>query len=378
MNQKYTSIIRALTVAILMFVGASARADIPADKSAAVIFVYQRIGEDTVPQGNISLDQFKEHINELQKDGFSVLPLAEIVSTLKKGGSLPPKTVAITFEGAYQTTLTNALPVLEEAHMPFTVFFAADAVDGSAGRMSWDSLKKLQKNKLAGLGLLPATYEHMVGQTADKNAELINRALARAREMLGITPPFFAYPYGEISNALKTQVAGYKFEAAFGQHSGVAYSGSDFNALPRFTMTNEFGDLDRFLLTANALPLPVTEVTPVDAAITQNPPKIGFSITPDLTNTGKLSCFASGQEGKLPLARIGKNRIEIRPTESFGDRRTRINCTLPVENIAPGDLPSWRWFGLLLTAPAIAEAGEAPTGGSADGPDASDTLIENE
>ena len=359
MKREYTSLYQTVVGAIFACILLSSLpgfAAIPEDKSAAVIFVYQRIGEDSSPQSNISIDQFKEHLNELKKDGYSVLPLAKIIEAVKSGAPLPPKTVAITFEGAYQATLANAAPLLEDAQMPFTVFFASDALDNNnTGHMTWDQIKKLKKNKLVSFGILPATYEHMVNKTPEQNAELINRAVSRYRETLDETPDFFAYPYGEFNTALRKQITGYKFKAAFGQQSGVVHNGSDFTALPRFTMTNEYGDLDRFMLTANALPLPVSDIVPDDAIIAQNPPTIGFTITPEIHNLGKLACFASGLEGKLPLTRIDSNRIEIRPTQPFTDRRTRINCTLPNETFTPGEAPNWRWFGMLLTSPAVEE-----------------------
>lgn len=373
MKNEYTSLYRTVVGAIfacILLSSLPAFAVIPEDKSAAVIFVYQRIGEDGVAQSNISIDQFKEHLNELKKDGYSVLPLSKIIDAAKNGDPLPPKTVGITFEGAYQATLANAEPLLEDAQMPFTVFFSSDAADNSnTGHMTWDQIKKLKENKLVSFGVLPASYEHLVNQTPEQNAALINRAVSRYREMLGGEPEFFAYPYGEFSAALKKQIAGYKFKAAFGQQSGVVYKGSDFTALPRFTMTDDFGDLDRFMLTAHALPLPVGDVTPEDALISQNPPTIGFTVTPELHNLDKLACFASGLEGKLPLTHIG-NRIEIRPPQPFTDRRTRINCTLPNETFTPGEEPNWRWYGMLLTLPSVVED---TTGDSATDPgDSSD------
>ena len=330
-------------------------AAIPEDKGTAVIFVYQRIGEDSVPQGNISIDQFREHIEELKKGGYSVLPLTKIIDAVKNGDSLPPKTIGITFEGAYQATLANAVPLLDEAQMPFTVFFASDMLESDgAGRMTWAQIKTLKKDKLVSFGILPAAYEHMVTQSAEQNAALVNRAVARYREMLEEDPVFFAYPYGEFNAALKKQLAGYKFKAVFGQHSGVVYAGADFMALPRFTMTDEYGDFDRFMLTANALPLPVSDIVPEDTILAQNPPIIGFTVTQEINNISKLSCFASNL-GKLPLTHIGGNRIEIRPVQPFADRRTRINCTLPNETVTPGVAPNWRWFGMLLVLPAQEE-----------------------
>ncbi len=344
----YRTIVGAISASALFLSFIAQAADLPADKSTAVIFAYQRVGEDFVPQANISVEQFKEHIAELTKDGYAVLPVPKIIDVLKNGEALPPKTVGITFDGAYQTTLSTALPILEEAGLPVTVFFAPDMAEGgNPTHMNWDQIKRLRKNKLISFGILPAAYIHMTSQTKDQNFASINRSLSRYIDVLGENPPFFSYPYGEFNAALKKQLAGYPFKAAFGQQSGVVYAGSDFMALPRFTMTNDYGDLDRFRLTANALPLPVSDIVPEDTPLAQNPPIIGFTVTPDIENLARLSCFASSL-GKLPLMRIGGTRVEIRPAQPFTDRRTRINCTLP-------DGHRWRWFGMLLIAPVLEE-----------------------
>lgn len=346
----------AIFCALWMTLGVPpAAAGISADKSSAVIFSYHHVGEEFAAQGNLSLEQFKAHISELKSTGYNVRPLPAIISALKKGDELPPQTIALTFDGAWLSTLSNAVPLLEEANLPFTVFFASDMADANApNHMSWRQLKALKKKKLATLGILPSAYAHMVGSSVEQNSARINKAVARYREELDEEPKFFSYPYGEFTSSLRKQVAGYAFEAAFGQQSGVAHAKSDFYSLPRFTLTDAFGDLDRFLLTAHALPLPVSDVLPDDMIVTQNPPMIGFTVTPEITNLSRLSCFASGL-GKTELARLGNNRIEIRLAGPMTDRSMRVNCTIPAEENVPGAPPIWRWFGMELIDPALSE-----------------------
>lgn len=337
-------------MACLAFIALPAQAAVEADENTAVIFAYQRIGEDSVPQSSLPTDQFKLHIAELKAGGYNVLPLGKIVDALKNGGDLPPRTVALTFDGAWLPTLTTAIPLLEEGKIPFTVFFSADQADAaSPNHMTWSQLKSLRRNKLASLGVLPAAYAHMTEKGSDETAAQINKAVSRYREAFGEAPAFFAWPYGEYSAALKKRAAEYGFKAAFGQHSGVAHAGSDFLALPRFTMTGDVGDLDRFRLTARALPLPVTDIMPEDpAAAAQNPPIIGFTAAPGLGDLSRLSCFISGI-GKVPLSRLGDNRVEIRIEEPLEERRARVNCTMP----SGGEDSGWRWLGMLLVLPGI-------------------------
>lgn len=321
---------------------------IAADKSAAVVFSYQRIDDDAAQQGSLALDQFKAHIQELKTDGYSVKALPEVIDAIQSGKELPPRTIVLTFEGVWQSTLNTVVPLLTEANLPFTLFFSPDQADQpSAGHASWKEISNLKKNKLVSFGILPAGYIRLVDHSAEENAAAINKSIARYRDKMGEDAAFFAYPYGEYSSAVKKQMADYPFKAVFGQQSGVVYAGSDFKALPRFTMTDMYGDLSRFLLTANALPLPVTDMVPDDTVITQNPPHIGFTVAPDITGLSKLSCFASGQ-GKVGVLRPGGNRVEIRLSAPLEDRTARINCTLPDDTFIPGHGQRWRWLGLQI------------------------------
>lgn len=349
-KHKYSGLYSAI-LGLGLLLGAPAHASIEADGSSAVVFVYQRVGEDSMPTSSISVEKFREHIRELTTGGYRVLPLGDLVDAVKNGADLPHKTVALTFDGAYSSTLANAVPLLEEAKLPFTVFFASDMVDGGApSRMTWAQLRDLRKSKRVTLGILPSSYAHMAGLAPEASAGIVNKALARYKEEFGEDPQFFAWPYGEYSAALKKQLGGYAFKAAFGEHSGVVHAKADFLSLPRFIMTDNYGDLDRFRLTANALPLPVSDIIPDDMAVRDNPPLIGFTITPELPDLSRLSCFASGI-GKLDILKPGGGRVEIRLKEPLDDRRTRINCTLPDDTVIPGEPPSWRWFGLTLIAP---------------------------
>lgn len=346
--------IRALYPLIVMLLLASsfpASAAITQDTSSAVIFVYQRIGEDQLPAANLGLDMFEEHLRELQAGGYNVMPLPAIIEKIRAGKELPAKTVGISLDGAYKSTLENAVPLLEKYKFPFTIFIATNTADQSTPQdMSWNDLRRLQKRKYASLGVMPATYAHMTGLSDQENEALMNKAVTRFREELGNAPTLFAWPYGEFSSRLKTIAGKYSFAAGFGQQSGVVYSGSDFMALPRFVMTDDYGDIDRFRMTAMAKPLPTTDVMPADTVLDSNPPKIGFTVAPDVKNISSLSCFASGA-GKIPLEIIGNNRIELRLQEPMTADRARINCTLPVEDAGTGETILWRWFGMLFVAP---------------------------
>ena len=326
----------------------------PYDGSSAVILSYQRIGEDAYPATNIRYEQFQDHIKELTEGAYkyNIMPLPEILKQIKAQKSLPPRTIAITFNGGYKSVAMLAAPLLIEHNIPFTLFVSTDNLDSGVEKyMNWYDVKKLQRSGLVTIGLHPAAYIHPDLENETTIKAQINKAKTHFREQTGANPDLFAYPFGEYSNLYKSIVAESGFTAAFGQQSGVAYSGSDMYEIPRFTMTESYGDLDRFRMVASALPLPVTHIEPNDPHLKTQQPAIGFTVDDSLTEEiDNISCFASGQK-KPKLDTIGKNRVEIRLSGSFDEERARINCTMPGPPTEAGEEQRWRWFGMLLTLP---------------------------
>lgn len=345
-------------VCFLFPAAARASEPVPEDKSALVILAYSGIGEDSYPDTNLRREQFREHLSELINGEYNVIALPEAVTALRDKKNLPPKAVVITFEGAYQSAFENAMPLLQEHHLPFTVFYASGSADSQNTRyMSWESLKSLSKEENVSLGILPVAYSPLGEMSETEFLRQINNARVRHREKLGRAAQFFSYPFGLYHERHKKAIEQQGFTAAFGLHSGVAYAGSDLYALPRFSMTEKYGDLGRFRLITNALPLPVTDQEPESPQTDSASPSVGFTLAPSLAEYAKeLSCFITGQ-GKAEIQTLGQSRIEIRPNAPFEDGRVRVNCTMPGPSDERNDTPAWRWLGMLFMA---AETMEEP------------------
>lgn len=334
--------------------GGQALADTSAyDNKSAVILSYQRIGEDHSPETNIRIEQFQSHIQELIDGDYNVLPLPRIINAIKEEKELPPNSIAITFDGGYSSILEHALPLLHEHELPYTIFVAANLLDNIPSHISKSDIRKLRRNKLVTWGIHPASYIRLSGAQEEEIRRQINNAKAALRQITGKTPQFFSYPFGEYSLSYRNIAAGSGFDAAFGQHSGAVSSSNDIYGLPRFTMTENYANISRFRLVANALPLPVTEIEPKDLRLKTDRPVIGFTVNKNLLeNIGQLSCYISGQE-QPEIEIIGSGRIEVRPVAPFTTGRIRINCTLPGPTSEPGEPPRWRWFGLLMTMDGV-------------------------
>jgi len=336
--------------------GASS-ADGPAPDNGAVVVMYHRFGDSRYPSTNIRMEQFAAHLAELEKDKYNVLPLPEIVAALKAGRPLPPYTVGLSVDDAYLSVYENAWPSLKEAGHPFTLFVATQPVDErQRSYMSWDQLRELAASELVTIGSQTRRHPHMPALSTEANRAELRESQRRFEAELGRAPDLFAYPYGEYSSAVVEVVRENGFAAAFGQHSGAIARTMSLFKMPRFAMNEAYGDIGRFRLAVNALPLPVRAVTPADNKLTPeaNPPSYGFTVDDSVDNLAGLNCFASG-EAEVTLDILGGQRVEVRLDRPFPPGRARINCTLRTTE------GRWRWFGnQFYVTDAADSGGDAP------------------
>lgn len=312
--------------------------------SHAVVVMYHRFGESQYPSTSIRLDEFEAHIKELTSGKYHVLPLPEIIAALRDKRKLPDHTVAITIDDAFESVYREAWPRLRAAHLPFTLFVATGQVEATPGEyMSWNQLRELAKAGVT-IGDHSVTHAHLADQGPARVREEYAKSKARFEKELGLVPTLQAYPYGEASAKVMAAARAAGFVASFGQHSGVASDTANMDYLPRFAFNEHYGELSRFRLAVNALPLYATDVSPADPMLGPNPPAFGFTVPKNLPRIAQLACYSS-QHGKLTIALLGGRRIEVRTPDAFRTGRARINCTVPAQD------GRWRWFGMQFYIP---------------------------
>lgn len=332
----------SVLVGVLLPIAAQA-----AERPGAVVLMYHRFGEDDLPATNIRMEQFRRHLDILDDDGHTVLPLPEIVDALRDGRGLPDKTVAITVDDAFASVHDRAWPLLRAAGLPMTLFVSTDQV-GAPGYMTWDDIAEM-----ADAGVTIGAHGHAHGHMADlspaeQKADMAT-SLALFETHLGQHPTLFAYPYGEADAAALALAGTTGFKAAFGQHSGVA-TADRMTYLPRFALNETYGDADRFRMVTQALPLPAHDVSPASPAVPPdaNPPTYGFTVTDDdlVARLDALNCFGPG--GQPARTEILGPRVEVRLAQPLPPGRARINCTLPGTG---ADTGRWHWRGTQFVVP---------------------------
>ena len=248
------------------------------------------------------------------------------------------RSIVITIDDAYSSVFKYAWPILKKHNLPFTLFVSTDVIDNKIpGYMTWEEIRILRDNGVT-IGSQTKSHPHMLNLNQDQLIYELSKSNDRFVKEIGSKPKVFAYPYGEYDLNVLEKVKKHGFIAAFGQHSGIAHQSLGMFELPRFAMNETYGGMERFKLAINALPMPITDMSPKDPAISKNPPYYGFTLSSKIKPQNKIRCFASNKI-KSETKRIGKNRIEIRLARPFPIGRGRINCTMA----ANGD--RWRWLG---------------------------------
>ncbi len=307
---------------------------------SAVIFAYQRFGNDLYPADNTPIELLEAQIAELSSGPYDVRPVPEIVSALLDGRTLGDRTIGITVDDAFLSFYEVAWPRLKKAGLPVTLFVSTDAVDqGLRGYLSWDQIRELRVTGVT-IGAHTASHLRMPLASAGEIRQEMEKSLARFEAELGERPTLFSYPYGEISAAARQVVSEYGFKAAFGNQSGAMHASSDRYMLPRFPLNARYGESRAFKLRANTLALPVRDLEPTDPFLRgTRPPVISFTVSPAAGRIGAINCFHSSSGAVEPQA-TGERRYEIHLDKPMKPGDWRINCTMPAEG------GRWRWLGM--------------------------------
>lgn len=304
----------------------------------ASVIMYHRFGDSRYPSTNIKKEQFSKHINELLKPKYNVINIEEALFAINGIKPIKDRSVVITIDDAYSSVYKYAWPLFKKHNLPFTLFISTDVIDNKTpGYMTWEEIRTLRDHGVT-IGSQTKSHPHMFKLSKKRIIEELSISNERFIDEIGSRPKIFAYPYGEYNLEVLEQVKFHGFVAAFGQHSGVAHKSLGMYELPRFAMNEKYGDMDRFLLAVNALPMPISDLSPKNPVILKNPPNYGFTLSEKIEPKNAVRCFANNGL-QANTKRLGKNRIEIRLNGPFSKGRGRINCTMA------GDDNRWRWLG---------------------------------
>lgn len=308
-------------------------------KNSAVVFMYHKFDISKYPTTNIKKEQFISHLIEFESKKYNIVSLDYIVDTIINDGDLPENTIGISVDDADKSFLDYAWPKFKEKNFPVTLFVNTSIVsNNNKNYLNWDQIRFLMKEGVT-IGAHSHSHEHLPKMSIAEIKNEIETSNKIFLKELGKIPNLFAYPYGESDKRIIDLLKKYKYKVAFGQHSGVINETSNLYYLPRFSLNEKYGNIDRVKFAANTKGLGVYDFIPDDPHIFDNPPFIGFSLL-DQFLVNSIDCFIFDSKGKVQSEIYKFNeRIEIRLKRKLTNGRSRLNCTAKDKN------ENWRWFG---------------------------------
>lgn len=167
------------------------------------------------PTMNVTPGRFRAQLRGLLARGFCFRPLSDLLDVSTRGGQPPARTVAVTFDDAFESVYHAAWPTLCELKVPATVFQATAFLDAEdpfpfdswglaqAGRVpssAYRSLTTQQCREMIASGIVEVgSHTHTHADFRNRPGEFaadLRRSLEEIRTRFGSDEVTFAFPFG--------------------------------------------------------------------------------------------------------------------------------------------------------------------------------------
>ena len=311
------------------------------DDFGIITIMYHRFEENKYPSTNIRINDFKEHIELIKKDGIKFVNPSNFENELND--KKKERKVLITIDDGYQSFYDNAWPILKKNKIPFILFVSTREV-GKRGYMSWENIREIEKYDFVEIGNHSHSHDYLIDFEDQEIENDLKKSISIFKNEIGKNSAFFSYPFGEYSLSLKNIVIELGYKYAFGQHSGVVDYTKNLFEMPRFPINEKYGEKERFKTILKTLPFPYKSIQPKERYISDknNPPKVSIQFYDNLKNLNNINCF-SNEEDRWRNSKIkfdSEKNLNIILEGKFITERGRINCSLRENN------GFYRWLGI--------------------------------
>jgi peptidoglycan/xylan/chitin deacetylase (PgdA/CDA1 family) len=210
------------------------------------ILVYHRFGPTVADSMTMTTSVFEWQLDYIRKHGYSVVPLADVVSYVKGRGRLPPRAVAITADDGHRSLFTVMKPLIERERIPVTLFIYPSAISNASYTMTWEQLAAL---KATGLFSIEShSYWHPNFRTekkrlsADEYRKFVEMQLTKPRQVLArrldSSAEMLAWPFGIYDDELIAAARRAGYVAAFTIERRNVTRDDNVMAISRFLVTD--------------------------------------------------------------------------------------------------------------------------------------------
>lgn len=218
-------------------------------QSSVPILLYHRLGDVRIDSMTVTTEHFKQQLDLLAKNHFSVIPLSEFIAW-KLGKGLPPprRSVVLTFDDGHESVYRDARPILLTRRLPATLFIYPSCISHASYAMTWGQLAELvgtgyftieshtfwhpnfkQESKKLYKGAYPAFVYKQLQQSKDVLERHVNRPIT-----------LLAWPFGIYDSYLLNRAAAAGYEAAFSIECRAATVSDPVMAIPRCIVSDDY------------------------------------------------------------------------------------------------------------------------------------------
>lgn len=181
-----------------------------------IVFVMHAVNEARSDMA-VSPGRFREQMRCLLESEYQPLDMDGLLEALS-GHELTTPAFSLTFDDGYESVVTQALPILESLSIPATVFLTTGFLDGMVSPpwrssnaallseyrsqaeyfqpMNWQQARELARHPLIRVGSHTVSHPLLGTGPEDAARDEMVRSRRILADRLGVTPDFFAYPFG--------------------------------------------------------------------------------------------------------------------------------------------------------------------------------------
>lgn len=188
------------------------------------ILVYHVLNPAIPSSMTITPERFESQMKWLKNNGYTVIPLRQLVSYLQgENIALPAKPIVITADDGWKSDYTYMYPIARKYNIPITLFIYPGTISQGKNALTWDQLKELIKTGLFDIQDHTLTHpnfkqakKHM---SHDAYEKFVRRELSDSKKILesklGVKVDFIAWPFGIYDSYLEQQAARAGYTMAF-------------------------------------------------------------------------------------------------------------------------------------------------------------------
>lgn len=211
-------------------------------------------------------DRFEAHLEYLQRR-HHVMALHEYVEARRRGRSLPPYSIVLTFDDGYKNVLTVAAPALRQMAMPATFFLVTEWVDNAGGGavaplgwnadhdksfLSWEEAAVLSASSAFDVGSHTRSHAILPELSREEAEEEMAASLLAVRNRLGADEVFLAYPKGRYADWIVDLAHEVGYGCALTTDGGLNARSTDLFRLRR-TLVGDDDDVAAFAVRISGL-----------------------------------------------------------------------------------------------------------------------------